>query len=414
MNGFYRFLLILCLFVSASTALSAQEIVLRSDTLTVYFRVGSHEYDPDYMGNGERMNSFTDKFTIQSREQGSFHIQEMDFVVSSSPEGSYEANKGLSQRRAKTIEQYLKTHADVIDSVLVISHVAEAWDELVSVLEASDEPWRDEVLDIIRNTPQLGTDSNGNVTEPRKQKVMAYRNGAPWRYMIQKWFPEMRHFTILLKSGLELPVFSDVEIEDFDIPFEELVVDDYRPVVALMPTWASDFTIKTNGIGWGMGHSNVALEIDLAPHWSLTVPFYYSGGFDYFTSGIKFRGIVVQPEARYYFKGNDGWYLGLHAGAGWYNFALNGDYRIQDHNGNRPAWGGGLGFGYQLQFKKNPRWGMEFALGAGVYDAKYDTFYNEENGPIAQSGVRTLFIGVDNATVGVTYKIISKGKEGRK
>ena len=172
--------------------------------------------------------------------------------------------------------------------------------------------------------------------------------------------------------------------------------------------------VYLDGIGWGMGHANVAAEIDLAPHWSISVPFYYSGGLDYFTETIKFRGIVVQPEARYYFKGNDGWYLGVHAGAGWYNFALNGDYRIQDHNGNRPAWGGGLGFGYQLQFKKNPRWGMEFALGAGVYDAKYDTFYNEENGPIAQSGVRTLFIGVDNATVGVTYKIISKGKEGRK
>ena len=146
----------------------------------------------------------------------------------------------------------------------------------------------------------------------------------------------------------------------------------------------------------------------------MAVPFYYSGGFDYFKSTIKFRGIVLQPEARYYFKpDNSGLYAGIHAGVGWYNFALDGDYRIQDHKGTRPAWGGGLGFGYTMQFKKSPAWGLEFALGAGVYDALYDKFYNEDNGPVAQTAVRKLFIGVDNAAVSVTYSF-GKRKEGKR
>ena len=393
---------------------------METDTLTVYFRVGSHEYDPSYMGNGKRMEKFLERYSTRTENQAARMVYELDFEVSSSPEGSYQLNHELSRNRAETLENYLKEKAAIADSVIVISHIAEAWDGLTEILRDSDVRWRDAVLQIIEENPQITTGEDGQIIEQRKNKLMAYDGGRPWRYMIRNWFPNLRRFSLLFKSEMYLPELGDVEIEDFDVPFEELTVDDSRPVAPLMPLWIRELTLKTNGIGWGMGHANVAAEIDLAPHWSVSVPFYYSGGFDYFTTGIKFRGIVLQPEARYYFKGNDGWYIGAHAGIGWYNFALNGEYRIQDHKGTRPAWGGGLGFGYQLQFKKNPRWGMEFALGAGVYDVKYDMFYNEENGPYAEVGIHDTFIGIDNATVGVTYKFPCvkkypyKRKEGRK
>ena len=76
--------------------------------------------------------------------------------------------------------------------------------------------------------------------------------------------------------------------------------------------------------------------------------------------------------------------------------------------------GGGLGIGYTLPFKKNPRWGVEFAIGAGVYDVKYDVFYNEVNGPYAEHGVHDTFFGIDNASIAFTYKFDMKRKEGRR
>lgn len=162
----------------------------------------------------------------------------------------------------------------------------------------------------------------------------------------------------------------------------------------------------------------MAVEYDVIPHLSVALPFYYSGGLDYFKETLKFRGIVLQPEIRYYpwlqDGDNGGFYVGAHLGLGWYNFALDGDYRIQDHKGRRPAWGGGLGVGYSLQFKKNPRWGMEFALGAGVYDAKYDMFYNEANGPYFKQGIRKTWFGIDNAAVSFTYRFDLKKKGGKK
>lgn len=398
------------LFLFASTALSAQEIVLETDTLTLYFRVNKHNYDPSYMGNKARMEKFLDHLNSIGHED----FIELDFDVTSSPEGRYEFNSELSQRRSETIEKYLRAHTNLPDKVLEIFHVAEAWEGLEQKVRECNMPWRDDVLEILTTYPQTETDSNGNLIEPRKKKLMEYAGGEPWRYMLRNWFPTLRQFTVIMKSGIYSPQLEEVEIADFEVPFEKMVVETQRLEVVLMPVWKPEYTLKTNGIGWGMGHANVAFEADLAPHWSISVPFYYSGGIDYFKSTLKFRGIVLQPEARYYFKGNDGWYAGAHLGLGWYNFALGGEYRIQDHKGRRPAWGGGIGAGYTMQFKKAPHWGMEFALGAGVYDALYDVFYNEPNGAYAERGVRKTFFGIDKASVSVTYKLGKVKKEGRK
>ena len=399
------------LFLFASTTLSAQEIVMETDTLTLYFKVNKHNYDPSYMGNKARMEKFLDH--LNNLKQGDY--LELDFDVTSSPEGRYELNSELSKRRAESIEKYLRKHTSLPESVVEVFHLAEAWDGLEEQVRNCDMPWRDDVLEILENYPQTETDENGKLIEPRKKALMEYKGGEPWRYMLRNWFPTLRRFTVVMKSGIHAPLLGDVEIEEDEfIPFEEIKIEDKKLEVALMPMWHPELTLKTNGLGWGLGHFNAAVEYDLAPHWSLALPFYYSGGIDYFKSTLKFRGIVIQPEARYYFKGNDGWYIGAHLGLGWYNFALGGEYRIQDHKGNRPAWGGGVGAGYTMQFKTNPRWGLEFTLGAGAYDVMYDIFYNEANGPYAERGVHNTFIGIDNASVAVTYKFGKIRKEGRK
>jgi hypothetical protein len=153
--------------------------------------------------------------------------------------------------------------------------------------------------------------------------------------------------------------------------------------------------------------ANVAAEYQISDRVSVNIPFYYSGGTNYFVKDVKFRGIVLQPEVRYHFKKVSGLYIGAHAGIGWYNFALSGNYRIQDTN-YRPAIGGGLGLGYKFRFPHLPHWGMEFNLGAGAYDARYDKFYNEPNGALVEGNIHKVFIGIDNATVSVTYNFGKK------
>jgi hypothetical protein len=56
---------------------------------------------------------------------------------------------------------------------------------------------------------------------------------------------------------------------------------------------------------------------------------------------------------------------------------------------------------------------MEFALGGGVYKAKYDVFFNENNGPYEDTAVEKVFFGLDNVSVAFTYSFNIR-KEGRR
>ena len=127
---------------------------------------------------------------------------------------------------------------------------------------------------------------------------------------------------------------------------------------------------------------NASVEFDLAKHWSLSIPIYYSA-VNYFVSTIKFRTLATQPEVRYWFnENNKKLFLGAHFGVSSYNLAVNGEKRYQDHDGKSPILGGGVSIGYRMPISKNERWNVEFTIGAGAYHLHYDTFYNTKNGKL--------------------------------
>lgn len=170
--------------------------------------------------------------------------------------------------------------------------------------------------------------------------------------------------------------------------------------------------VKTNTIGLAMLVANAAVEVDLAGHWSFVLPVYYSA-WDYFKSTLKFRTFCLQPEVRYWFdEANDGWFAGAHLGYAYYNYALDGSFRTQDHNRKTPSVGGGVSVGYRMPVSKDKRWRMEFSLGGGVYDSHYDKFHNEPNGRLI-GDYRKTFFGIDQVNVSVVYRIEWK-KGGRK
>jgi hypothetical protein len=106
-------------------------------------------------------------------------------------------------------------------------------------------------------------------------------------------------------------------------------------------------------------------------------------------------------------KNNDGLFVGAHMGFAYYNFAFNGDWRYQDHNGTSPTLGGGLSLGYRLPISQNKNWKLEFAVGAGFYPLHYDVFHNLKD---VKEGVlyetrNGNYIGLDNVTIGISYRI---------
>lgn len=175
------------------------------------------------------------------------------------------------------------------------------------------------------------------------------------------------------------------------------------------------FYIKTNLASWLLAISNVSLEMDLARHWSCTLPISFSA-WDYFKSTIKFRTFSLYPEVRYWLsEDNNGWFTGAHFGLVFYNFAFNGDYRYQGHNSDKPATGGGVSIGYRMPFCKNDRWRLEFSLGAGVYPLHYNKFRNTsetKHGLLIESVKKTYF-GIDQIAVSFSYMFDLKKKGGK-
>lgn len=183
-----------------------------------------------------------------------------------------------------------------------------------------------------------------------------------------------------------------------------------------MKAWPRHYYLKTNAIGWGMGIANLAVEMDLTKHWSITLPVYYAA-WNYFDTTVKFRMFAVQPEVRYWFsEENQGLFTGAHVGLAYYNVAWGGDYRYQDHNRHTPAIGGGLSVGYRKALGKSQRWKLEFSLGVGVYSLHYDKFQNTpdyKDGLMVDSKKKTYW-GVDQASVSFAYTLNFKRKGGKR
>lgn len=161
------------------------------------------------------------------------------------------------------------------------------------------------------------------------------------------------------------------------------------------------FYLKSNMPAWLLLIGNVAAEIDLAPHFSFELAGYYSG-LDWFRSDIKFKTVSVSPAVRYWLRqDNRGVFFDIHGGCVWYNFAFGGKSRWQDHDGKRPALGGGIGIGYRLPLGDGP-WSFEFAAGAGAYRLDYDVFYNKPDG-LLKDRVKKWFFGIDRVAVSIVY-----------
>lgn len=170
---------------------------------------------------------------------------------------------------------------------------------------------------------------------------------------------------------------------------------------------ARRWIVKTNIPAWAMLWQNAALEVDILPHWSFELPVYWSP-YDYGKRTLKFRTFAVVPKFRYWFSpDNDGFFADIHGGIAWYNVALGKSRRYQDHDGDTPAIGGGIGLGYRFRLPGTDRWKLEVAAGAGVYALDYDIFDNTANGMRTERRRRTFF-GIDNLAVSISYEFYAR------
>lgn len=384
----------------------------RFENIEVHFRLDKHYLDLDYMGNRASLQKFAQKVD-------SIGISRIDSVVvvsQSSPEGVYEHNLWLSRNRANTMRKHIQdTHPQLRDRLTVYPD-GESWKRLREYVK-NDTLMKKETIEKVISI--IDSDINIGTKKWRMQQLPVYR------YLLATYYPRIRNSSFIIlyyseEAKPEPPVEKEPVVNEPEpAPVEGDKAEESPVVVPVVPVpeeWTPRVHLKTNAVGLGLAIANVGAEIDFAKHWSFTLPICYSA-WNYFRSTIKFRTFSIQPEFRYWLsQKNDGFFAGAHFGLTYYNFAFNGDYRYQDHDGTTPAIGGGLSVGYRMPISKNNRWRMEFSLGAGVYPLHYDVFHNTKktkDGLMTET-IKKTYWGIDQAAISFMYTFDLKKKGGLK
>lgn len=374
-----------------------------------------HHFDQDksQVHTGIRLSQVVE--TIDSLYQHG-ELQRVLITGAASPDGSETYNHRLALSRAERLKFHLQQSISLPDSLIEVSTVGEDWDGFVRCLPDTFEGYDLTILhQIIENVPNLAE---------RKRLIRKAELGRLWERLKSRVLPSLRYASISVERRSAL--FTPTETGDtlastehfFIAPYveeetlEATVLNNEFPDILPPPAFKSHWYLKSNLPAWGMLWMNVAAEIDLARHWSVSLPVYYSG-FNYFKRSLKFRTLAIQPQVRWWpALQNDGFFLGAHLGMAYFNYAKDGDFRYQDHDANTPALGGGIGIGYRWNVGKSGRWAFEASIGAGVYHLDYDIFKNCTDGLLTGRERRT-FVGIDNAALSVVYRFeLSKKKGG--
>ena len=331
----------------------------------------------------------------------------------------------MAKARLLALEKTIRQKISIPDNIITYNDNYISWDNLKNQVTNSNLKYKDEILAILNEEATLvDYHLRGEQVDNRVVKLKRLDDGNVWRQLNKHYFNKMRNayavFITFKKEDLipepEVSVDTVVTPEPVIVETVETVLDTpvvADPIIVDVEEWNRKLHVKTNALGWGMLISNIAAEIDLAQHWSVTLPVYYSA-LNYFTSSVKFRTLGIQPEARYWIsEDNSGLFVGAHFGVAQYNIAVDGDYRYQDKDGKNPAIGGGISIGYRKPITEDKKWNIEFSFGAGAYSLNYDTFYNVNKGVYINTQKKTYW-GIDQAAITFSYSFDLQKKGGKR
>lgn len=180
----------------------AQSVREEQGSVKVYFRVGATTIDEAYKNNGKSLNKFAEIIN-SCKEDKSARIGRISIVSSTSPEGSKAVNDRIAEQRAKAITDWLmaKTSAELVYNV---ESMRTDWGMLISAVESrKDVPYREEVLEIMRNTPEF-VEREGDAVAQRLARLKALHNSEPYNWLLKNIFPDMRYAAALTTIQWEL------------------------------------------------------------------------------------------------------------------------------------------------------------------------------------------------------------------
>lgn len=425
-------------------ALLAQESP-HTDTLgvKVYFRQGYSLLEPSYRDNGVRLAAFAAH--VESLQRDTLvRVKSIRVTGTASPDGTSRSNERLSENRAKNIIAWFEerfsfpgvsfdAHAEGID-----------WAGLTALVETSEMPYRDEVLNILYNTPEWII-RDGRVVDGRKRQLGLLRGGRAWWYMAEHFFPQLWSGGMHLSCEIERRIVPQPEPEPASEPQSESAlaeepgcesVQTSDPVVGQTPAPepAAEIaaqpvvpegkpfymSLKTNLLYDAALLPNLGAEFYVGRRWSLGGSWMYA----WWKNDRRhnyWRIYGGELDVRRYFgrraaeKPLTGHHVGLYGQMLTYDFERGGKGCLGGKPGgtlwDKMSWGVGLEYGYALPIGR--RLNLDFGIGVGYLGGEYWEYKPVDNHYVWQATKHRHWFGPTKVEVSLVW-LIGSGNFNRK
>ena len=155
-------------------------------------------------------------------------LSKISLIGLSSLEEDPEINFGLSEKRARALrDEILFMHPEIKASQFELFPGGENWPGLRNLVEKTEMCCRNEILEIIDNTPE---------GLPRKLELQNLKGGVPYRSMLKLIYPQLRDACYISvwfeeKPDLETKIIhhavNDLELNRIDDAIEQLQTIEY-------------------------------------------------------------------------------------------------------------------------------------------------------------------------------------------
>ncbi len=406
----------------------------RQVSTTIYYRVLETSNDLNYASNHAGLDSLAtwiDSIKTNSKTQ----IKDIRVIGYASPEGNEEQNTKLAKERAQNIADFIKSIAPEMAGKMTVTSEGSDWSRAYANIAASNTTGKDQILDIIKNTPVM-TDINGHTRYIRKEKLFLIDGGKTYRYIVDNcygnlrrtevWidFVEEKDLTTTLKdiavgkeeivdhtepvkldtSKVEVPIVIDTTVATHAHSYESKYES---PAFAKSPL----FAIKTNILYDAATALNVAVEVPFGKHWSAGLDY----KFPWWVWDNNSRALEIlhwDGFARYWFGNRTekrvltGLFAGIMLGGGYYDLephhkGYQGEFYTASAEG-----------GYA--FRISDHWSFELSASLGWMGTKYRYYEGMQNDQhlVWQHSGRYTWVGPTKVNASIVYLFYHKVKKG--
>lgn len=416
---------VLLVFVSlllCSGVVMAQDNEKKSKKTKVIFEQGSSELDFAFDNNAAALAEL-DELLGGMLSDGSIEVKGIEIESAASPEGQKSLNQRLAQERGNALFDFITEKYGISSTLFTVKNNGVQWDELRDAVAASDMPEKEKVIAIIDNVPEEtwkrvnAGDRWLSLTDSRNKHLMDHRRGKTYNYMLENIYPNLRQSSVITVFYEEMVVVEETEPANANAaaPVEEeaeVVEEVAEPAAAPAVEYYKEpiFALKTNLLFDAAMVPNLELEVPIGDRFSIAAEYMYAPWCKENTWAWYLQQGAL--EARYWFGDRtkkeklEGWFVGLFAQSGIYDFQLEDTKGIQGDY----CFAGGISGGYS--FKLNNHFNLELSAGLGYLIGDHWDYEVENNEKLVQyeptESLKTIFPA--KAKVSLVWKILGKKK----